>query len=128
MSEREPSDFTRPRAVGVVTEKTYSIFVSGSNDPPNQFDPPPADGSISVARGDGHVDTTGGVKSGPSLYRDATFNASALISGVKSMRSASETPCRSYAGGLVGNGCVGEYHSPGTSPFATGRSSIGQTG
>ena len=28
-----------------------------------------------------------------------------------------DTPCRSNAGGLVGNGCVGEYHSPGTSPF-----------
>ena len=27
-----------------------------------------------------------------------------------------------------GMGCVGEYHSPGTSPFATGRSSIGQIG
>ena len=37
-------------------------------------------------------------------------------------------PCRSNAGGRVGNGCVGEYHSPGTSPCGTGRSSIGQTG
>ena len=33
------------------------------------------------------------------------------------MRSSSETPWRSKAGGLVGNGCVGAYHSPGTSPF-----------
>ena len=33
------------------------------------------------------------------------------------MRSSSDTPWRSYAGGFVGNGCVGEYHSPGTSPF-----------
>ena len=32
------------------------------------------------------------------------------------------------AGGLVGNGCVGEYHSPGTSPLGTGRSSMGQMG
>src|SRR5262249_12344704 len=31
-------------------------------------------------------------------------------------------------GGLLGNGCVGAYHSPGTLPFATGRSSIGHTG
>ena len=37
-------------------------------------------------------------------------------------------PWRSYAGGLVTNGCVGEYHSPGTSPFSTGRSSIGHNG
>ena len=32
------------------------------------------------------------------------------------------------AGGLVTHGCVGEYHSPGTSPFSTARSSIGQMG
>jgi len=31
-------------------------------------------------------------------------------------------------GRLARNGWVGEYHSPGTSPFATGRSSIGHTG
>ena len=36
------------------------------------------------------------------------------------MRSSIDVPWRSKAGGLVGNGCVGEYHSPGTSPFATG--------
>ena len=32
------------------------------------------------------------------------------------------------AGGLSGNGCVGEYHSPGTLPFGTGRSSTPNTG
>ena len=30
--------------------------------------------------------------------------------------------------GLVGNGCVGEYHSPGALPVGTGFSSIGNTG
>ena len=35
---------------------------------------------------------------------------------------------RAYAGGLVGNGCVGLVFSPGTSDCGTGRSSIGQTG
>ena len=44
------------------------------------------------------------------------------------MRSSIVTPCWSYAGGFVGNGCVAAYHSPGTSPRGTGRSSIGQTG
>ena len=44
------------------------------------------------------------------------------------MRSASDTPCRSYGAGLVGCGCVGEYHSPGTLPASTLRSSIGHTG
>ena len=38
------------------------------------------------------------------------------------------TPCWSNAGGLVGNGCVGDVRSPGTVDCATGRSSIGQTG
>ena len=44
------------------------------------------------------------------------------------MRSASVTPWRSNAGGLVGNGCVGEVFSPGTFDCGTGRSSIGHTG
>src|SRR5215510_4821700 len=35
---------------------------------------------------------------------------------------------RAYAGGLVGNGCVGDVFSPGTSDCGTGRSSIGHTG
>ena len=72
--------------------------------------------------------TIGGVKSGPSLYCDATFSASALISGVKSIRSFSWTPCSSNGGGLVGNGCVALVFSPGTVLCSTGRSSIGHTG
>ena len=62
------------------------------------------------------------------VVRERASRASAWSSGVKSIRSSSETPWRSNAGGLVGNGCVGAYHSPGTSPFSTGRSSIGQIG
>ena len=38
------------------------------------------------------------------------------------------TPWRSNAGGLVGNGCVGDVFSPGTVDCGTGRSSIGHTG
>src|SRR3977135_79276 len=102
--------------------------VSGSNDPPCQFAPPVAAGRMSVARGPSHLLTTGGVKIGPILYLDANWTASALSAGVKSIRSSSDTPCRSNAGGLLGNGCVGEYHSPGTSPLGTARSTIGQTG
>ena len=34
----------------------------------------------------------------------------------------------SNGGGFVGNGWVGEYHSPGTLPCGTGRSSMGQSG
>src|SRR5688572_25864947 len=54
--------------------------------------------------------------------------AAAKISGVKSMSSFSLAPCKSYGGGFVGNGCVGEVHSPGTSDFGTRRSRIGQIG
>ncbi len=35
---------------------------------------------------------------------------------------------RASWGGFSGNGCVGEYHSPGTSPLGTGRSSTPNTG
>src|SRR5687767_400794 len=104
------------------------MFVSGSSDPPCQFAPPVVLGDMRVASGPSHLLTTGGVKRGPNLYRDATIAASLRSSGVKSIRSSIITPCRSKAGGLDGNGCVGEYHSPGTSPMATGRSTIGQTG
>jgi len=36
--------------------------------------------------------------------------------------------CRAKAGGLVGNGCVGDDTSPGTSLLGTGRSSMGHSG
>src|ERR1700730_5354454 len=72
--------------------------------------------------------TEGGVNSGPILYFETSFSASACSSGVKLIRLSLEMPWLSNAGGLAGNGCVGEYHSPGTSPFGTGRSSIGQMG
>src|SRR6516165_410069 len=125
---RFSSGGTRPSALACVFENTYMIFVSGSYEPPCQFAPPVAAGRISVARGPSHRLTTGGVKIGPILYFETNSTAFALSSGVKSIRSSCDTPWRSKAGGLVGNGCVGEYHSPGTSPLGTGRSLIGHTG
>src|SRR4051794_15898742 len=103
----------------------YAVCVSGSYAPPGQLVAKP---DVSVDSGPSILLTTGGVKIGPILYCAIIFSASARSSGVKSIRSSFRTPWRSYAGGLVGNGCVGAYHSPGTSPFGTGRSSIGQTG
>src|SRR5437867_11493355 len=119
---------TSPISVIPVFEKIYMMPVSGSYEPPCQLAPPVVDGSISIARGPSHLLTTGGVKIGPSLYSEVNFTASARSAGVKSIRSSIETPWRSKAGGLVGNGCVAEYHSPGTSPLGTARSSIGQIG
>ena len=69
--------------------------VSGSNEPPCQLAPPVTLGSISVASGPSHLLTTGGVNSGPSLNRDASFSPSAFSAGVKSIRSSGETPWRS---------------------------------
>src|SRR6185295_4114597 len=104
------------------------MWVTGSNDPPGQFVPPCSPGEMMVPSGPPTLLTTGGVNSSPILYCETSFTASARSSGVKLIRSSILMPCRSYGGGLVTNGCVGEYHSPGTSPFGTGRSSIGQIG
>src|SRR5579863_1209932 len=70
----------------------------------------------------------GGVKTGPSLYFETIVKAWSCMAAVKSINTSGVTPLRAYAGGAVGNGCVGEYHSPGTVPFSTGRSSMGHTG
>ena len=71
------------------------MCVSGSYDPPGQFVPPVADGSTSVPSGPSTLLTTGGVKIGPILYFATSFTASARSSGVKSIRSSIDTPCRS---------------------------------
>src|SRR5262245_22342152 len=117
-----------PMKISVVDVDAKTVCVSGSYEPPGQFVPPRAPASVNVPSDPPLTLTLGGVNSGPSLYRDRILSACALISGVKSAASASDTSCRSYAGGFLGYGCVGEYHSPGTSPFGTGRSSIGHTG
>src|SRR6185369_639508 len=70
----------------------------------------------------------GGVNRGPYEYFEINLRASSRIFGVKSIRSSVFSPWRSNAAGFVGNGCVGEAFSPGTSEAATGRSSIGHTG
>ncbi len=51
---------------------------------------------------------------GLSLMRFTWCNGG-LISSVKSTRSSSWTVWRSKGGGLIGNGCVGDVFSPGTS-------------
>src|SRR5215831_19673545 len=104
------------------------MCVSGSYDPPGHSVPPPPTAMVRVPNGPSHLLTVGGVKIGPILYRDAIFNASARNSGVKSIRSSIDEPCLSYAGGLLGNGCVALVFSPGTVDCSTGRSTIGQIG
>src|SRR5881628_3773713 len=43
------------------------------------------------------------------------WSACCRNAGVKSIKSSTVIPWRSKAGGFVGNGCVGEVHSPWTS-------------
>src|SRR6267142_6007917 len=104
------------------------MWFSGSAPAPGQFVPPAVVAMVSAASGPSTLLTTPGRNIEPSLYRDTMRRASALRSGVKLIRSSTPTDCRAYAGGLVGNGCVGDVFSPGTSDCGTGRSSIGHTG
>src|SRR6478735_8851259 len=115
----------RPTVGNDLNEGMNATWVSGSYEPPGQLVPPD---ERKPPMNPSSLLTTGGVKIGPSLYFARLFTACARSSGVKSISAVSVTPCRSYAGGFVGYGWVGEYHSPGTSPFGAGRSSIGHTG
>src|SRR5581483_3871105 len=105
-----------------------TVCVSGSYPAPGQFVPPLVVPIVSPASGPPGLLRVGGLNIGPFLNCSITLSPCARSSGVKSIRSSTVTVWRAYAGGFVGKGCVGEYHSPGTSPFGTGRSSIGQTG
>src|SRR5262245_64273260 len=91
-----------------------TVCVSGSYPAPGQFVPPFSVPIVSAASGPPATLTAGGRNIGPVLYIAKFLSACAFISGVKSISSSGVTACRAYAGGLVGNGCVGEYHSPGT--------------
>src|SRR5262249_11321060 len=104
------------------------MCVSGSYPAPGQLVPPLAVPNVSAASS-WLSPTIGGRNIGPVLYRATLSFACARNSGVKSIKSSGTlTYCLAYAGGLVGNGCVGDVFSPGTSDCGTGRSSIGQTG
>ena len=86
---------TRPSWLTVFVDETYTMAVSGSNEPPGQFVPPAAVAMASSARGPSIRLATGGVKIGPIRYRETSVVASARSSGVKSMRSSISRPCRS---------------------------------
>src|SRR3954470_17572446 len=105
-----------------------NVCISGSYAEPGQLTPPLSVPDVNVATGPSGLLTVGGVNTGPRRYRLAASRPAAFNSGVKSIRSLSTTPLREYAGGLVGNGCVGEVLSPGTWVCCAGRSSIGHTG
>src|SRR5712691_11453382 len=64
----------------------------------------------------------------PSVLASSSRQAVSCSGVTFAMSSGYLKLIRTKGGGLTGNGCVGEYHSPGTSPLGTGRSSIGQIG
>src|SRR5215471_7761116 len=66
----------------------------------------------------------------PSLREFVSISRMAACSAsvANGLMSFSVKDCRANGGGLVGNGCVVELHSPGTSDWGTGRSSMGQSG
>src|SRR5215472_8541930 len=109
MSEISFGAFTSPIGVThALHAYAYTVCVSGSYDPPGQFVPPLAVPIVSVASGPPTWLSTGGVYTGPILYRAMIVCAWSRSAGVKSIRSSANTPLRLYAGGLLGNGCVGE--------------------
>src|SRR5580658_2500491 len=104
----------------LVLTKKYPSF--GSTEPLPQLPPPSPPGNTIV----GFIPT--GVN-GPLLCAPPSASNSAsqnfCCSGVTLAISSRVIPRRVTGGGLTGNGSVGEYHSPGTSPLGTGRSSTG---
>ena len=81
-----------PSSAIAVCEKTYTVWVSGSYDPPGQLVPPCDPGETSVASVPSALLTDGGVKIGPILYFETTFSASSCSSGVKSIRLSGRMP------------------------------------
>ena len=73
---------------------TYTMCVSGSYDPPGQLVPPDAVPTVSVPNVPSSLLSEGGVYTGPNLYFDAIAFPRSRSSGVKSIRSLSNTPLR----------------------------------
>ena len=90
-----------------------------------QLAPPCAPGIETVS-----IPTAGGVNNPPLRALAILSFHDARSSGVRmyGLISFTLSDCLAKGGGLVGKGCVGHASSPGTSLFATGRSSIGQIG
>src|SRR5579862_3971293 len=105
---------TSPRSCELM--KKYPSL--GSKLPPPQLNPPSGPGNTTVL-----VMRTGA--NGPSFCAPLKRSSQYLrCSGVNDAISSGFQVMRASGGGFSGNGWVGEYHSPGTSPFATGRSSM----
>src|SRR5439155_17683484 len=127
MSEKPGGGATSDRAATRLDACANTVCNSGSYAEPGQFVAVPAP---TAPTGPFTLPRIGGVKGEvPTLYFSSTCSACSRSAGVKSITSSGTfRNCREYAGGLVGNGCVGDVFSPGTVDCSTGRSSIGHTG
>src|SRR2546421_12660470 len=102
---------------------------------PPQLTPPVPPGNEIVDFGGAPSSWNVNGVNGPSLVNPPLLShsawqlvaCSALVSAAVTMSSFLKLVFAS-AGGFTGNGCVGEYHSPGTLPFGTGRSSTPNSG
>ena len=85
------------------------MFVSGSNAAPPQFASPLNPGLCTTPS------FVAGLYIGTNRIprRSRIWIASRCSSGVKSITSFAQSPCKSKAAGFVGKGCVGEAASPG---------------
>src|SRR5688572_14209785 len=110
-------------SVGCSFETMYIMPFCGSTAERPQFVPPLWPGIWTEPR------RLGGVNS-PSLRQPlkASLSTCCSAAGMCGLMSRSVNDCLANAGGLVGTGCVGDDHSPGTSDCGTGRSSIGHSG
>src|SRR4029077_3968799 len=110
----------RPAVATEVCDATNTVCNSGSNEPPGQFVAAACAPIVNVAIGPSARLTAGGGNIGPRRYLETIRSASARSSGVKLIKSSIDSPVPSYGFGLVGKGCVGEYHSPGVRPLGPG--------
>src|SRR6185436_13713098 len=111
--------------------------VLGSAAGPPQFVPPEAPGNCTLLFGGApsswnNHGVYGPAFSKPPLLSHSAWHSATCCAEVSSARTMSRSLLNSTRpnerAGLTGNGCVGEYHSSGTDPFGTGRSSTPKIG
>src|SRR5262245_62871502 len=113
---------------------TYTSLVCGLYAVPPQFAPPRPPGKLSAVFGGAPLARYAHGVNGPALYtpfvsrRSLQDAAWAAVVSAAVTRSSRVKLTRASGAGLTGNGCAGNVRSPGTSLFATGRSSTPNTG
>ena len=127
---REPlvGDRQHAEADDLLIRGGITVCVSGSYEPPGQLVPPSGPDMKQRLVRTFRLAQHGRIEQlrERELLRDLDGLRAQLRREIDQLVSVKS--CRAYAGGFVGYGCVGDYHSPGTLLAGTGRSSIGHTG